>query len=459
MMISSKKAVIGFFIILLGLVLRLIALNQSLWLDEAITAKVAHYSYPQLWQFLRGDFNPPLYYVIMKWWTGLFGFSEISLRLPSVIFSLFSIFLTYQLANIWLNNKAKSATILLATSPLHIYYSQEARAYSLACFLVLLTLFLFLKSLSQPKFWFLFSISMTAMVFSHYQTALFLPVWPVFLLTTKSISFVNKRKNYQKLFLACLPLLAVFVYYWPVFQSQLQTGAKIGAGWASVIGKLNGKNIGLLLVKFIIGRISIENKIIYGILSVILVAVFWGLALLGASSYLCFLSLFLPIALGIIVGIFLPIFSYFRFSYLLPFFYILIIKGINKLPFRKIAVILFILIMATNTSCSFIYLFNSRFHRENWRLAVSLLEKNYPQSPVFILDKIDTAFRYYNKGKLKLIKANNFDKYNQISLISYGLPIFDPKDEIRTKLKNLGFQLVWGDSFNFVGVERWEKQP
>ena len=453
----SKKTVICFLIILLGLILRLLALNQSFWLDEAITDKVANFSLEEIFVFLKNDFNPPLYYIVVKTWAGFFGNSEISLRIPSVIFSLFSISLTYQLARIWLNDKAKSVAVLLATSPLHIYYSQEARAYSLVCFLVLLTLSLFQKSLSRPKFWFLFSISLAAMVFSHYQTILFLPVLPVFLLTVKDISPTNKRKNWRRLFLACLPLLIIFIFYWPLFQDQLSSGRQIGEGWTNVIGKLSSKNIGLLLVKFIIGRISIENKIIYGILSAILVVIFWGLAFLGASSSLYSLSLFLPIILGIFVGIFLPIFSYFRFSYLLPFFYILIVKGINKLPSRKIAAILFILIITTNLLCSFTYLLNSRFHRENWRLVVTILEKNYPQSPVFILDKTNTAFLYYNRGRLKLIKADSFNRYDQVNLISYGLPIFDPKDKIRTRLKSSGFRLVWGDSFNSVGIERWKK--
>jgi len=56
-----------------------------------------------------------------------------------------------------------------------------------------------------------------------------------------------------------------------------------------------------------------------------------------------------------------------------------------------------------------------------------------------------------------MIKANEFGQYSRINLISYGLPIFDPQNKIRSKLKNLGFKLVWGDSFNSVGIEEWEK--
>ena len=442
-------------IIFLGLILRLISLNQSFWLDEAITAKVANFSFPEILTFLKGDFNPPLYYLIIKFWADIFGNSEISLRIPSVIFSLLSVFLLFLLAVDLSKNKAKIAALFLATSPLHIYYSQEARAYSLACFLSLLTLFLFQKSLKNSKFWPLFSVSLVAMAFSHYQTILLLPVFPLFLGINKD------KKNLIKTLIAFLPLFIAFIFYWPILRSQLSLGGGIEEGWINVIGKLNGKNIGLISIKMIIGRISIENKIIYALLSIVLVAVFWGLATLG-YSLLYSLALFLPIILGIIISFRLPVLSYFRFTFLLPFFYLLIAAGIkklsSKLSSKRIAIILLTFILAVNLICSLTYLLNPRFHRENWRLAVNYLEKNSPQPPVFILSQIDTAFHYYNQGKLKTISLDDFDQYNQINLISYGLSIFDPEDKIRTRLGDLGFKAVWGDSFNFVGVERWEKK-
>jgi len=34
------------------------------------------------------------------------------------------------------------------------------------------------------------------------------------------------------------------------------------------------------------------------------------------------------------------------------------------------------------------------------------------------------------------------------------LPIFDLKDKIRNKIKNQGFKIIWGDSFNQVDIEK-----
>ena len=79
----------------IGLVLRLISLNQSLWLDEATTAIVARdFSWGDFFgKFLPADFHPPLYYVLVKLFAGLINnYSEVALRLPSVIFGVLTVF-------------------------------------------------------------------------------------------------------------------------------------------------------------------------------------------------------------------------------------------------------------------------------------------------------------------------------------------------------------------------------
>jgi len=79
-----------------GLLLRLISIDQSLWLDEATTALAAKMPLADIFtKFLPGDFHPPLYYLLMKGWGSLFGLSEISLRTPSVIFGILTIYFIY----------------------------------------------------------------------------------------------------------------------------------------------------------------------------------------------------------------------------------------------------------------------------------------------------------------------------------------------------------------------------
>src|SRR3989344_5024320 len=85
-----------YIILFFGLVLRLISFNQSLWLDEATSALVAKMSLPEIFtKFLPGDFHPPFYYLFLKLWSDIFGYSETILRIPSVFFSLTTIYLVY----------------------------------------------------------------------------------------------------------------------------------------------------------------------------------------------------------------------------------------------------------------------------------------------------------------------------------------------------------------------------
>src|SRR3989339_1204426 len=92
-----------FFIFLFAFLVRLIALNQSLWLDEAVTAKVVmNYGFTEIVsKFSPTDFHPPLYYLFMKLWTNVFGYSEIALRMPSVLFSLMTGYVIYKIATLF----------------------------------------------------------------------------------------------------------------------------------------------------------------------------------------------------------------------------------------------------------------------------------------------------------------------------------------------------------------------
>src|SRR3990167_7167898 len=97
-------------ILLLSLVLRLISLNQSLWLDEGIQWwAVTTFPFKHLiTEYIKGDFNPPLYHAILYFWVKVFGDSEISLRFPSVLFGLGIVWFTYKIAQLIFGGKKLS---------------------------------------------------------------------------------------------------------------------------------------------------------------------------------------------------------------------------------------------------------------------------------------------------------------------------------------------------------------
>ena len=141
--------------IFLGGFLRLFRLgHQSIWGDEALTLQVytVGRNLPELlaniWH--RG-FHPPLYFIIAHYWY-LLGTSEFMLRFPSVVFGIAAIPMMYLVARrLFGNTAAGISALFIAISPFHIWYSQEARMYSLQVLLVLASTLFFLRAWETPS--------------------------------------------------------------------------------------------------------------------------------------------------------------------------------------------------------------------------------------------------------------------------------------------------------------------
>ncbi len=157
MVIMKSKRLWLLVLILLGFGLRLTRLGeQSLWYDEGVTWLLSQMrSLVELVRWTAADIQPPLYYLLI-WATDLlFGQSEWALRFPAAIFNTLTIPLIYVLARRlfpaqhgrlpWL------AAAIFTLSPLMVYYSQEARMYSLLVFEASLSSYLLLKILAPNQ--------------------------------------------------------------------------------------------------------------------------------------------------------------------------------------------------------------------------------------------------------------------------------------------------------------------
>ncbi|MBV8521898.1 MAG: glycosyltransferase family 39 protein, partial [Acetobacteraceae bacterium] len=112
---------------------------QSLWLDEGATVALARAPWPHFaWVWWHGEASlQTIYFLLMRGWVHG-GLSETWLRLPSALFGIASIPLLYVLARKFMASPgALGAAALLTFSPAHVYFSQEARGYTLGVLLVL----------------------------------------------------------------------------------------------------------------------------------------------------------------------------------------------------------------------------------------------------------------------------------------------------------------------------------
>jgi mannosyltransferase len=122
---------------------------QSLWLDEAYTDHLVHLGFGAMLSAIpKSESTPPLYYVIVWGWTHVFGYSEFALRSVSALAGAATVTVGYALAaRLGGSRAAVIGGVLLALSPLMVWFSQEARAYSLAALLATSTVLCLIRYL------------------------------------------------------------------------------------------------------------------------------------------------------------------------------------------------------------------------------------------------------------------------------------------------------------------------
>ncbi|HEX7592964.1 MAG TPA: glycosyltransferase family 39 protein, partial [Anaerolineae bacterium] len=136
-----------------GFALRLVRLDfQPLWWDEGYSIFFATRDFRTMLERTAVDIHPPLYYALLQIWMAFAGTSQVAARLLSVVIGVAAIPLIYLLAiKLFAQRRvALIAALLLAVSPLHIYYSQEVRMYGLVTLLCLASVYLFVQLLGMP---------------------------------------------------------------------------------------------------------------------------------------------------------------------------------------------------------------------------------------------------------------------------------------------------------------------
>lgn len=111
--------------------------HEPLWLDETYSFAMTQHSVADLLRFTTRDVHPPLYYLLAKVATVLFGPTPIALRLPSVLAAAGLLALAAgPVRQLWGQRVAAIFCALLLTSPGILCFAQEGRMYATAAFFV-----------------------------------------------------------------------------------------------------------------------------------------------------------------------------------------------------------------------------------------------------------------------------------------------------------------------------------
>jgi mannosyltransferase len=231
-------------LVVLAAALRLSTLDlQSFWYDEAYVP--VHTLHPSLMATLRSvehrENTPPLWYVLIWGWSRLFGTGMLALRLPSALAGIATVPVAWGIGQQLAGRRTAIATAaLVATNPLFVWYSQEARAYGLFVCMAALAMWCWLRADADPTPGRLtaFAVSGAAALATHYFAVFLLAPMCVWLLRPRRITGLGAQAAARRspppmeAFWAVAAIVLVGAAFVPLALAQGGHGTQWIGAWA-----------------------------------------------------------------------------------------------------------------------------------------------------------------------------------------------------------------------------------
>jgi mannosyltransferase len=154
--------------------------QQSLWSDELFSRYYADlFGLKFLWTtgFLHED-SPPLYYMAIAAWMGVFGTSEAAMRSFSLVASVAALLFVYLIGKeLFGQRRAMLAAFIFALMPMQVSFAQEARTYALLLIPIgmsLLAIARFLGGEMRQRVLWLYGIGAIVALYCHATAAFFI---------------------------------------------------------------------------------------------------------------------------------------------------------------------------------------------------------------------------------------------------------------------------------------------
>lgn len=415
-------------ILAVGLVLRFLALGQqSFWYDEAHSVGMAlGGSEGSLLETVTNT-HGPLYLVLLKGWMSILGESEAAVRSLSAVLGSLGLLLTYKVGIRFLGRPAALVAVaLLAISPFHLWYSQEARNYALLFDLGLIAVPAFLGEMERRSAGdFIGAFIATAATCLANLSGFFLYV----LYGVLSIS-TGRRKCYplRRIFLFCV-LSGVIL--WPWISGGLESTGELhvgrpddSAGALAVKGESPpgflsipyalynfsmGMTIGPSIDELKLERFSSAIDHLWYLLPG--AALFAGLFLRGLvrvprdSRWPLFLWLALPLTLMGALSVLNLKAPNSRYAFLgfAPYL-LLLAAGVSSINSRTFKAVVLAAALGFMGFADYQYFTDQRYWRPDTRSAGKLLRENVGPNDAVIVYALDFPVRFYLRGEIDYVK-------------------------------------------------------
>jgi hypothetical protein len=193
---------VSVLIIFIGIMLRVnvYVQNRSLFLDEANLARnIVEKNHVDLFKALDYEqYAPPLFSVVAKASTQVFGVNEFALRLPSLLAGIISLILLLKITNLLIAEDSSRWYVLLlfSFSILAIRYSTELKQYASDAAITLFFVFWALKCKNKK-----FNVSSTFNWSVLGAIAIWLSMPVIFVLASIGVAFLYQARKQKKVIL------------------------------------------------------------------------------------------------------------------------------------------------------------------------------------------------------------------------------------------------------------------
>src|SRR5690349_4655311 len=380
----------------LAAALRLLYLGKkSPWLDEIVSVSIARLD-PVGFRnvVLSWELNEGLYYTLLRNWMHL-GQGEFFIRLLSLLPSVAAIPFVYLLGRRLASEKAGLvAALLLAVNAFDVRYAQEARAYSLFAFLVVLASWFFVRCLDAPHKrgnWAGLVMAVALGMYAHFFAGLMLPVfW---------LAAAQRKRGFPwKPFLSSsgiMVALAIPILLFVATKNRGQVGWVQTTRWKDFFALatlLSGRG-GLVLLLICAASLILALARLIGLPERAGRQAVWGEALV-------WMWLVLPAAMTTTISLFKPMFVSRYFIFCLPASALLVATGLTMIRPRWLLAPVLLAIMALSLRGVAEY-YRSGFDppEQDWRGAVHyMLSRTEPGDAVLFYHPLARlAYEYYRE--------------------------------------------------------------
>lgn len=224
--------------IVIAALLRYVKLDfQSLWLDEIYTMNMGNPKNNVSDIYALSQTTDPLsllYFILLNFTFKIVGYTSFVARFFSLLFGLVGILVIYKLGN-ELRNKTTGliAAFLLSVNYFHLFYSQEARVYTMFMMFTCLSFLYFIRFLKNPssKTAALFGLGSLLMVLSHFFGLFTLMSQLFIILLGGSLRVFNFKMVIRYGFISGAIIIIGFIPVIPI----LLVLSKVGSTWISPI--------------------------------------------------------------------------------------------------------------------------------------------------------------------------------------------------------------------------------